>query len=98
MTRTHFFRRLGSRLTIPAAAFAVTAVWATSAAAHLLYVSSEKDNKISVVDTESGKVVDEIAVGTAVSTGLFLQIAGFGVLYTLVYLLLAEVLFFSKEL
>lgn len=49
-------------------------------------------------DLQLFNVIDEIAVGTAVPIGLFLKIAGFGGLYTLVYLLLAEVVFFSKEL
>jgi hypothetical protein len=49
-------------------------------------------------DLQLFNVVDEIAVGTPVPLALFGQIAGFGVLYTLIYGLLAQVVFSSKEL
>jgi PQQ-dependent catabolism-associated beta-propeller protein len=38
-------------------------IGAAPAGAHLLYVSNEKDNTVSVVDTETGAVVDTIKVG-----------------------------------
>ncbi len=49
-------------------------------------------------DLQLFNVVDEIAVGTVVPALLFWQIAGFGLLYTLVYGLLAQLIFASKEL
>lgn len=48
----------------PAVALASTLmVAATPALAHLAYVSNEKDNTVSVVDTVTGAVVDTIKVG-----------------------------------
>lgn len=49
-------------------------------------------------DLQLFNVVDEIAVGTALPLPLFLQIAGFGAFYILVYFLLAQVVFASREL
>ena len=49
-------------------------------------------------DLQLFNVVDEIAVGTAVPMVLFWKITGFGLLYTLVYMLLAQVVFSTKEL
>lgn len=49
-------------------------------------------------DLQLFNVVDEIAVGTAVPMLLFWKITGFGLLYTLVYMLLAQVVFSTKEL
>ena len=49
-------------------------------------------------DLQLFNVVDEIAVGTAVPLLLFWQITGFGLLYTLVYMLLAQLVFATKEL
>jgi hypothetical protein len=49
-------------------------------------------------DLQLFNVVDEIAVGTAVPALLFWQVAGFGALYTLVYFLLAQLVFSTREL
>ena len=49
-------------------------------------------------DLQLFNVVDEIAVGTALPALLFWQVAGFGALYTLVYFLLAQVVFSTREL
>ena len=49
-------------------------------------------------DLQLFNVVDEIAVGTPVSPALFGQVAAFGLLYTVIYGLLAQVVFSSKEL
>lgn len=49
-------------------------------------------------DLQLFNVVDEIAVGTPIPVDLFWQITGFGMLYTLVYFLVAQVIFASKEL
>jgi hypothetical protein len=49
-------------------------------------------------DLQLFNVVDEIAVGTAVPMLLFWKITGFGLLYTLIYMLLAQVVFSTKEL
>jgi hypothetical protein len=49
-------------------------------------------------DLQLFNVVDEIAVGTALPASLFFQVAGFGALYTLVYFLLAQVVFSTREL
>jgi lipid-A-disaccharide synthase-like uncharacterized protein len=49
-------------------------------------------------DLQLFNVVDEIAVGTALPLLLFWKVAGFGALYTLVYFLLAQVVFSSREL
>ena len=46
-----------------AAALILAGVMPTAASAHLLYVSNEKDDTISVVDTDSGAVVDTMKVG-----------------------------------
>jgi len=43
-------------------------------------------------------VVDEIAVGTALPMALFWQVSGLGLFYILVYFLLAQVIFASREL
>ncbi len=50
------------RTPLLAAALALSFV-ATTAEAHLLYVSNEKDNTISIVDTVKGEVVDTLKVG-----------------------------------
>jgi ABC-type Na+ efflux pump permease subunit len=49
-------------------------------------------------DLQLFNVVDEIAVGTPIPTELFWQTTGFGLLYMLVYFLVAQVVFASKEL
>jgi ABC-type Na+ efflux pump permease subunit len=49
-------------------------------------------------DLQLFNVVDEIAVGTHLPATLFWQVAGFGVLYTLAYFLLAQVVFATREL
>jgi ABC-type Na+ efflux pump permease subunit len=49
-------------------------------------------------DLQLFNVVDEIAVGTALPLSLFLQSAGFGIFYIVVYFLLAQVVFSSREL
>lgn len=49
-------------------------------------------------DLQLFNVVDEIAVGTPIPMELFWQITGFGLLYMLVYFLVAQVVFASKEL
>jgi hypothetical protein len=49
-------------------------------------------------DLQLFNVVDEIAVGTPIPMDLFWQVVGFGFLYTLVYFLVAQVVFSSKEL
>lgn len=46
-----------------AAALILAGVMPTAASAHLLYVSNEKDDTISIVDTDSGAVVDTMKVG-----------------------------------
>jgi ABC-type Na+ efflux pump permease subunit len=49
-------------------------------------------------DLQLFNVVDEIAVGTLLPAALFWQVAGFGALYTLVYFLLAQIVFATREL
>jgi len=49
-------------------------------------------------DLQLFNVVDEIAVGTAVPMLLFWKITGFGLFYALIYMLLAQVVFSTKEL
>jgi hypothetical protein len=49
-------------------------------------------------DLQLFNVVDEIAVGTRIPMELFWQVTGFGLLYILVYFLVAQVVFASKEL
>jgi lipid-A-disaccharide synthase-like uncharacterized protein len=49
-------------------------------------------------DLQLFNVVDEIAVGTALPALLFWQVAGFGGLYMLVYFLLAQLVFSTREL
>jgi hypothetical protein len=49
-------------------------------------------------DLQLFNVVDEVAVGTVLPALLFWQVAGFGALYTLVYFLLAQVVFSTREL
>ncbi len=49
-------------------------------------------------DLQLFNVIDEIAVGTILPAVLFWQVAGFGALYTLVYFLLAQVAFATREL
>ncbi len=49
-------------------------------------------------DLQLFNIVDEIAVGTVVPMLLFWKITGFGVLYTLVYMLVAQVVFSTREL
>lgn len=49
-------------------------------------------------DLQLFNVVDEIAVGTVLPMPLFLQVSGFGLLYIVVYFLLAQVVFSSREL
>jgi hypothetical protein len=49
-------------------------------------------------DLQLFNVVDEIAVGTALPAVLFWQVAGFGALYTLIYFLLAQLVFSTREL
>jgi hypothetical protein len=49
-------------------------------------------------DLQLFNVVDEIAVGTALPAQLFWQVAGFGGLYILVYFLLAQLVFSTREL
>lgn len=49
-------------------------------------------------DLQLFNVVDEIAAGKAVSAVLLWKVSGFGMLYTAIYLLLAQVFFSQKEL
>ena len=49
-------------------------------------------------DLQLFNVVDEIAVGTALPATLFWQVAGFGGLYILVYFLVAQLVFSTREL
>lgn len=49
-------------------------------------------------DLQMFNVVDEIAVGTALPSLLFWQTSGFGVLYIVVYFLLAQVFFSTREI
>lgn len=58
-------RRSANRFTALRTVLAAAALGlvAAPAEAHLLYVSSEKDNKITVLDTVTGQVVEEIATG-----------------------------------
>ena len=49
-------------------------------------------------DLQLFNVVDEIAVGTALPMALFWQVSGLGLFYILVYFLLAQVIFASREL
>jgi hypothetical protein len=49
-------------------------------------------------DLQMFNVVDEIALGTAVPTALFGQVAGFAGLYIAVYLLCAQWVFSEREL
>lgn len=49
-------------------------------------------------DLQMFNVVDEIAVGTALPSLLFWQTSGFGVLYIVVYFLLAQVFFSAREI
>lgn len=49
-------------------------------------------------DLQMFNVVDEIAVGTALPPLLFWQTSGFGVLYIVVYFLLAQVFFSAREI
>jgi hypothetical protein len=49
-------------------------------------------------DLQLFNVVDEIAVGTHIPMELFWQVTGFGLLYTLVYFLIAQVVVAAKEL
>jgi hypothetical protein len=49
-------------------------------------------------DLQLFNVVDEIAVGTALPAQLFWQVAGFGGMYILVYFLVAQLVFSTREL
>ncbi len=49
-------------------------------------------------DLQLFNMVDEIAVGTAVPAHLFWQVSGFGLLYILIYFLVAQIIFSTKEL
>jgi hypothetical protein len=49
-------------------------------------------------DLQMFNVVDEIAVGTALPLHLFMQVSGFGIFYIVVYFLLSQVVFASREL
>lgn len=49
-------------------------------------------------DLQLFNVVDEIAIGTKIPMDLFLQVTGFGLLYTVVYFMVAQVIFATKEL
>jgi ABC-type Na+ efflux pump permease subunit len=49
-------------------------------------------------DLQLFNVVDEIAIGTKIPIDLFLQVTGFGLLYTIVYFLVTQVIFATKEL
>ncbi|RFC44865.1 MAG: permease component [Verrucomicrobia bacterium] len=49
-------------------------------------------------DLQLFNVVDEIAVGTALPMALFWQVGGLGLFYILIYFLLAQVVFASREL
>ncbi|EFG9153074.1 beta-propeller fold lactonase family protein, partial [Escherichia coli] len=45
------------------AGLALSLLASTSASAHWLYVSNEKDNTVTVIDTETDEVIDTIEVG-----------------------------------
>ena len=49
-------------------------------------------------DLQLFNVVDEIAIGTKIPMDLFLQVTGFGLLYTAVYFMVTQVIFATKEL
>jgi ABC-type Na+ efflux pump permease subunit len=49
-------------------------------------------------DLQLFNVVDEIAIGTKIPMDLFLEVTGFGLLYTVVYFMVAQVVFATKEL
>ena len=80
------------------ASLAVATFTGAALADLVTYATTSLQLALAFPDLQLFNVVDEIAVGTALPALLFWQVAGFGGMYILVYFLLAQLVFSTREL